>query len=310
MRWLHESIDRLHLRLMRLLFASRAFQQGVVSPPFAEHIAAVRLQMPDIVPQRQQYNLAAQTLVGEVEAGFFLRRGAHPTMPVLLYHHGIAEMPPTKTFHGLFPRWRSVPAHLLAVRAPFHRSWWELKASMRTVQHFLAMCAVSVVLMETLRQALHAQGAQHCLIAGCSLGGVVALLHHITYNTAERYVPLLAGPDVAHVLLTTPYRYLLHPHALRSAEVLQAQLNFAPALPAMAATRVFPLLARYDVDMCYAHQQACYAARGIPVVAIARGHITGNLGFARLRAHILRQLRFVGQAASLPESEARPSSWH
>ncbi len=302
MRWFHTGVDRLHLALMRLVFAARAFQHGVLAAPVAEHVAAIRLQMPVITPECHRYRLTAQTLVGQVEAGFSVRWGAHPALPVVLYHHGIAEMPPLKSFYSLFPPWRSVAAHLVAVRAPFHRSWWELKGSMRTLDHFLAMCAVSVVVMETLRQVFKQRGSPSSLVVGLSLGGVLAMLHHLTYGTAQRYVPLLAGPDVAHVLLTTPYRHLLHPQALAQQELLQARLNFTSALQASEPARLFPLLAQYDVDMVYTHQQACYAACGIPVVSIATGHITGNASVARLRAHILMHLAALGPNATSPDA--------
>ena len=39
--------------------------------------------------------------------------------------------------------------------------------------------------------------------------------------------------------------------------------------------------------MLYAHHAACYAASGIPVVTIERGHITGALAFAAIRMHLL-----------------------
>ena len=155
------------------------------------------------------------------------------------------------------------------------------------MQHFLTMCAVAVQLGESVRQALLARGARGSVVVGTSLGGFLALVHHLMFGTADGYVPLLAGPDLAHVMLRTHYHRFLASQALAHPTMLQALLDWRQAFKASDPRRVLPLLARYDRDMLYAHHAACYAASGIPVVTIARGHITGSLAFAALRAHVL-----------------------
>jgi hypothetical protein len=122
-------------------------------------------------------------------------------------------------------------------------------------------------------------------------------MHHLTYGTADRYVPLLAGPDLAHVMLCTPYRRFLAPQALAQADHIRSLLDFREAFQASDSSRVLPLLAGYDLDMPYAHYAACYAAGGVPVATIWRGHITGSLAFAALRAHLLACLQPLGQVA-------------
>jgi len=155
------------------------------------------------------------------------------------------------------------------------------------MQHFLTMCAVAVQLGESVRQALLAYGARGSMVVGTSLGGFLTLVHHLMFGTADGYVPLLAGPDLAHVMLGTHYRRFLASQALAHPMMLQDLLDLRQALHASDTRRVLPLLAQYDRDMLYAHHAACYAASGIPVVTIARGHITGSLAFAALRAHVL-----------------------
>jgi hypothetical protein len=107
------------------------------------------------------------------------------------------------------------------------------------------------------------------------------------FNTADGYVPLLAGPDLAHVMLCTHYHRFLASRALAHPMMLQELLDWRQALQASDTHRVLPLLAQYDRDMLYDHHAAGYAASGIPIVTIARGHITGSLAFAALRAHVL-----------------------
>jgi hypothetical protein len=110
-------------------------------------------------------------------------------------------------------------------------------------------------------------------------------------GTADGYVPLLAGPDLAHVMLGTHYRHFLAPQALAHTTALQELLDLRQDFQASDTRRILPLLARYDLDMLYAHHAACYAAKSVPVTTIERGHITGSLAFAALRAHVLACLQ-------------------
>jgi hypothetical protein len=155
------------------------------------------------------------------------------------------------------------------------------------MQHFLTMCAVAVHLGESVRQALLARGACGSMVVGTSLGGFLALVHHLTFGTADGYVPLLAGPDLAHVMLSTHYHHFLASQALAHSTTLQDLLDLRQALQASNTRHILPLLAQYDQDMLYDHHAACYAASGIPIVTITRGHITGSLAFTALRAHVL-----------------------
>jgi hypothetical protein len=163
------------------------------------------------------------------------------------------------------------------------------------MQHFLTMCAVAVHLGESARQALLAHGARGSMVVGTSLGGFLALVHHLTFGTADGYVPLLAGPDLAHVMLSTHYHRFLASQALAHPTMLQDLLDLRQALQASDTRRILPLLAQYDRDMLYDHHAACYATSGTPIVTIARGHITGSLAFSALRAHVLACMQVLLQ---------------
>ena len=296
MRWLHQGVDRLHVTLAHL-FVPKLLRQSVVSPSLHEHLAAVQVALPPLTPARH-YRLMAQTLVGGLEVAFQVWLGARPELPVVVYHHGIAEVPYSKNFLGIFrPRRQPLEAHLVAVRAPFHRSWFTLFAGLQTLSNFLAMCAVSIALIEAVRLLFVNRGARGSMVTGVSLGGFVTLMHHLSFGTADRYVPLLAGPDLAHVMLCTPFRRFMAPQALAQSDHIQSLLDFRQIFQASDSSRVFPLLGRYDLDMPYTHYYPCYAACGIPVATMPRGHITGSLAFTALRAHLLACLQPLVQAA-------------
>lgn len=284
MRWFHEGIDRLHVALLRHIIPA-VFRHGVESPSLAEHLAATHCELPLLTMARHS-SVTVESLVGPLQAGFQVHLGPAPDLPVLVFHHGIGEVPYDKMFRGIFRGALRRQAHLVVVRAPFHRHWLELPSGLVSMRHFLALCAVALRLGDSVRTALLARGARGSLVLGNSLGGFIALIHHLQLGTADGYVPLLAGPDIAHVLLSTQFRRFVAPAALAQPQAIQAALNHAQALQASAPGRIFPLLARYDRDMLYAYHAACYAACHIPIVTIARGHLTGGLAFAALREHI------------------------
>ncbi len=289
MRWFHESLDRLHIAAIELAMP-RAFRHGTTSPSLQEHLAAVRLVPPPLTSQKR-YRLTVQTLAGALACSYRVRFGPRPDLPVLIYHHGIAEMPYDKSFRGIFGVRRHLDAHLVVLQAPYHQTWWSVAKGMSTLTQFMAMCAVSIAMMEAIRRLFQDFGASRCLISGISLGGFLALAHHLLIGTADRYVPLLAGPDLAHVMLDTPFNRLLTPEARVPGEALRNCLDFRRAFQASDTHHVFPLLARYDLDMPYAHFHSCYAESQVPVVTMTRGHITGICAFATLRNHLLSCLK-------------------
>ena len=288
MRCLHTGIDRLHVTVASWL-TPPVFRHGLDSPSLQQHLEAVRFTLPPLT-QGCRYPLITHTLAGQLSAGLQLRRASQPDLPVVIYHHGIAEMPYDKSFRGIFRTRLLTQAHFVALRAPFHRSWFDLIHGLATLNSFLAMCAVSIKLIEAVRRLMLGAGARGCLVAGSSLGGFLSIMHHLIYGTADSYTPLLAGPDLAHTMLHTHYRRFLARQALEHPQRLKAQLDFRHAFQRSDTRRVFPLLARYDLDMPYAHHAACFAASRVPVVTIERGHITGLFAFSALRTHLLAHL--------------------
>lgn len=295
MRWFHESIDRLHPAAFGLI-APRAFRHGTTSASLREHLRAVRLTTTPLTTSKR-YRLTADTLVGPLACGYRVQLGPRPHLPVLIYHHGIAEMPYDKSFRGIFGQ-RHIDAHLVVLQAPFHRTWWTVGQGLSTVNRFIAMCAVSITMMEAVRRRFHDYGSSHCLISGLSLGGFLALMHHLYIGTANCYAPLLAGPDIAHTMLKTPFGRLLTPEARAQTEHLQSLLDFRQAFQASETRHILPLLARYDLHMPYHHLYPCYLDSQVPTVALARGHITGSLSFNALRHHLLSCLELLRQTST------------
>ncbi len=295
MRWFHETIDRLQAAAIGLAMP-QAFGHGTTSPSLREHLDAVHLSAPPLTTQKR-YQLTADTLDGPLACGYRVRLGPRPDLPVLIYHHGIAEMPYHKSFYGIFG-WRQIDAHLVVLQAPFHRTWRTVGRGLTTISRFMAMCAVSMTMMEAVRRRFQDYGASHCLMTGLSLGGFLTLMHHLHMGTANRYAPLLAGPDIAHTMLYTPFGRLLTSDARAQTEHVQSLLDLRQAFQASDTRHIFPLLARYDLHMPYHHMHPCYLDCQVPTVTLSRGHITGSLSYGALRHHLLSCLESLRQTAT------------
>ncbi len=305
MRRFYEGFDRLYAAVVHHIIPP-LFRGGHGSPQLREHLAAVDLSVPPLAADGR-YKLAARTLIGEVTAGFHLRHGPRAACPVLIYHHGLGEFPYHRNLGWILPRRIPVEAHLVAVQAPFHRHHLDCLRGLASLSRFVAMCAVSVTLIEALRQAFLARGARGCVVAGTSLGGFVSLLHHLSFGTADRYAPLLAGPDLACSMLSTPFHAFVAAPARAEPDAVLACLDFRAAFRASDARRVLPLLARHDICMPYAHHHAEYAAKGVAVATLERGHMTGAMAFSALRAHLLACLEELAPAAPLGLAEGGAS---
>jgi hypothetical protein len=90
-----------------------------------------------------------------------------------------------------------IPANLIMLRAPFHRASSDYMARVVGLSSFVAMLAVPVVLVEQLINSLKQKAVHRVLVTGISLGGWVTNLHRTYFNSADRYVPLLAGAALA-----------------------------------------------------------------------------------------------------------------
>jgi hypothetical protein len=131
-----------------------------------------------------------------------------------------------------------------------------------------------------------AAGCGRVSVTGTSLGGFVSLVHHIRFNTADAYMPLLAGPNLAHCLLESAYSRQTDRRA-KASDYVASRLDFSAEYAGVNNGNVFPLLGRYDQLVMPAANAAAYGTTSIRL--IDKGHFTGSTAFEALRAHILER---------------------
>jgi len=285
---IHGAIDTLAVSLGSR-FMSKYFREGAESKSMAETLAGVNLELPEM-DSEGDYDLTASTLAGELNAGVRLAQWVGADDPAVIYHHGASEVPFDYGFKGIFPlRKMDIRANLFLVRAPFHRSMKEFQAGIRSLANVTAMLAVSVCLIEHLVKYCRAKDVNRIMIAGTSLGGFITNLHHIHYNSANVYTPLLAGLAMDDAYLVSVYRKAVDPQVREnSSGQIKAALNFEADFSGKDHCNVFPLLARYDQLIRLERQKESYGE--CPVSVINKGHTTGALAYGELRRHILEHI--------------------
>ncbi|MCB1319965.1 MAG: hypothetical protein KDK34_06920 [Leptospiraceae bacterium] len=285
----HAWIDQMVFGLGRTLNADqRFFRNGTTSPDFDRHVAAVRFFGPlTITPGLHE--LEVETLAGTMHPAYRVYHWYGDTVPTLIYNHGASQVPFDAIFVSIFDDEvisQPLPVNLIVIRSPYHRySRTELNAGAATLNGFLAIMAVSVRLTEELIQTIRARGVPTVEVAGISLGGFVANRHHLLYNSADYYVPVVAGTAFDAVFLhTSPAA----DDALQNPENIRRHLNFTDQWARTDNRNVFPVLARYDQVCLLQHQGPGYG--DIPVEVWDTGHISTALSVRALRHIFLRHL--------------------
>ncbi len=284
---IHGVIDQLAVGL-GAKFMPKYFREGINSPPVEEHLKHTKLAVPEISGEGD-YEVGAATMAGDLNPAFRLAQWLGKEHPALIYHHGASETPFDYGFKRIFPyRKEKIAANLFLVRAPFHENMKDFQSGIRTLNNLAAMLAVSVALIEELVQHNRRAGSKKVVVAGTSLGGFITNLHHIHFNSADAYIPLLAGLAMDDAYLNSVYSRATDQKAKANPERIKKVLNFEAAFAARDNGNVFPMLAVHDRLIRFEEQKKSYG--GVRVEEIEKGHTTGALAYRDLREHVLKHL--------------------
>jgi len=277
---------------------NKFFARSVRSGSFADYIPNISMEDPSI--EEGMFRLTASTPEGALDPSYFIKQFRGRKYPTVIYHHGSAEKPfdfrrfAKNTFKSIFfDAGRYPEANLIALRAPFHGdSLRSYKRRMSYLSNFVAMISVSVVLTEELITALRSRDFGPVAVSGISLGGWVTNLHRVYFNSADIYLPLLAGAALGELFITSSYRRLTGKPARENPELIRKLLNFEENYLKVEDDNVFPLMGRYDQFIEYPRQKSCYGGREINV--LEKGHVTASLAAGALRGHIISGIRKFG----------------
>ena len=283
---IHGLIDTVSISLGSL-FIKKYFREDLSGRPLKEHLKSLEVRLPDLLPTDWEgdYQVQASTLVGNLDALFRIAQWRGKDNNTIIYHHGASETPFDFGFKKIFPyKKQEIDANLILIRAPFHGSRKEYSKNIVTLDNFLAMIATSVKLIEALTLYLKDQNCQDIIITGTSLGGYVSNFHHIYYNSADRYIPIMAGTNFYDTLFESIYSRGVVETNSEEREHLENLLNLSDEFSGCDNSNVFPLLAKNDRIVRYDIQKESYG--NCQVDSFDKGHVTGALAAESLRDHI------------------------
>ncbi len=291
---IHALIDEMAIRLGAMFFA-KYFRDGRDSAPLATHLQATAYgELLGLSDMPDELEMEVDTAAGRLTAVVRRERWRGSDAPAVIYHHGASEIPYDYGFSRIFPAddARCRRLNLFAVRAPWHSSRADFAHGNADLQRWMAMLAASVTLLELLVSALRTEGVGTIALSGSSLGGFVTNLHHVFYDSADLYLPMLAGLAMDEAFLDSIYARAVVRLDEEERQLIRRLLNFSDEFSRCDSDHVFPLLARYDRILTWKRQSASYG--GLAVQTLEKGHTTGAIAYDDLRDHVFRNLDGLG----------------
>jgi hypothetical protein len=233
----------------------------------------------------------------------------------VLYHHGLSELPHDATGRPILSRAGADGRFdWVIVKAPHHDDRSSVALRFLASTTTFGRCLLgSVFAARALARALKARfGYRHIAFAGMSMGGVIALLDaSLSGSPFALHMPLLAGPDVADVLLRSSFSRIVcrRAHRAASASPDLERLDLAARL-GTPGTPIRAVLTTHDRLFRIEAQRRAYAR--IPrarLIEMDAGHVTGALRFRAL-ASIVRATLERELWATSPALDGRPASPH
>jgi hypothetical protein len=261
------------------------FRDGLDTPPLEEHLRVLDFALPELErPGRSEF--AAVSLMGEVRAALTLIAASKPGAPVLIYHHEAGELPPTRTAKAMFARGADHGLWVYVVEAPFHDGAKATDLAESSLLAYLSMVAVAVGATQRLIERHAVAQAALRVVAGFGQGGFIANWHHMLYDTADAYIPFMAGTAPAETFLAS---LPVAASARRNAAHLRDRLNFDLAWRERRHDNVFPVLGMADRINLFDVQAPAYGRTQIEVWNTS--HRAAARAPDRLRAKILKHIK-------------------
>lgn len=237
-----------------------------------------------------EHRVHLDTPAGDICCHVRVRLAANPHAPLLLYHHGINELPYTASWWRIFRGRAQFPVHNVCVQAPYHDSWIApFSEGFASLQNIYQMFAGSLRLMELMQSQFEAQGAAYTVLAGVSWGGMTSMLYEGLFQNTRAVIPMLSSPDLAQVIWDIAQMF--HRPIPLPLTLMKQYLDFTPYYQRCDPQKVFPVMGKNDLFFRIDNHARIFDDDRL--LTIAAGHITGLWQPQPLRQHIARVLQTV-----------------
>lgn len=283
----HSFLDKLSIWVgLPFLRNKKYFRKSIESPRVKDVLKEISLDFPNIKGEGE-YDVMADSKIGNMYSKFKVKMNRGKKYPTIIYHHGNAESQYDNGFNKIFSCKREdIKANLIVVREPFQVSLKTYMEKLKHLKNFVYMLATTVKVTEEIIDQY--QSSPNKIVSGISLGGWVTNMHHSYYNSADNYVPLLAGTKLGNLFTDSIYRKITSEKALKEKDKIENTLNFDEDFQCIKSVNVHPLLAKYDQYIELGVQKPCY--ENLEVNVIKKGHLTAARSYKILREHTLTYL--------------------
>lgn len=232
------------------------------------------------------------TMAGSLQCRIRVRPAIDPTAPLVMFHHGLNEVPYDFSWRHIFSHPSLANIHAVCIQAPFHESYsLPLAEGLATVQNAYQILAGSLQMMALVQACFEQDGVVDTAVTGVSWGGTTSLLYEALFQNTKAVIPMLASPNLAQVMWDV-VQLFKRPITV-SRDDLQQAFDFTTYYQRCDPDKIFPLLGEYDRFFRLERHGALFArsvSRERPFTTIPYGHITGHMKTADLRRHILQVL--------------------
>ncbi|HAJ99324.1 MAG TPA: hypothetical protein DCM62_04800 [Bacteroidales bacterium] len=288
--------DNLSIQVLSLLAGrNKYFSKSLDAHSFEEHLEYLDFVVPDLI-FKGDFEISVAHLSGVADPAIKVVQWLGYDFPTIIYHHDFNEQPFNLTedalnsFYHILLKWpRRIPANLLLLRAPFHNQ--RLRQYYKKVvelDNFMAMLSVQAMVTDKVVRQFRSRSKKAVLVVGIGLGGWITNLHRAYFNTAQAYIPILAGTRMDEMFLTSGFKVLVSKESLKESAMVRNRLNFFTKFRRVTNFNLYPLLARFDNIARFDLQKSAY--NGFPLRVIDEGHISAILKPSLSRDHILEVL--------------------
>ncbi len=237
----------------------------------------------------------------ETTCNFYAR--GHHGRTLIVYHHGMGEVPNEISFRRLLLRRRGpdLPADLICYHATGHRSPRDVGQQLATLTGFATLVGDSLMGVRAIARA-YRRHYQRVVYVGVSLGGIVGIVESALSASFDLNVSLIAHLDLVHCITETGFRHMVDPAFLAHCprDVMRAGVDADRLLEAAQRRLVvingihddyfrielaraqwerFGRIARYEIP--HGHISACAATRAVKRTLLTALHEkTGRAEFA------------------------------
>ncbi len=136
---------------------------------------------------------------------------------LIVYHHGLGEVPNEMSFRRLLLRQRgpSLPADFVCYHATGHREPKEVGRLLSTLTGFQTLMGDSLAAMHAISRALRFR-YRRIVYVGLSLGGLVGVVEAALSAGFDLNVSMISHFDMVHTISKTSFRHLVEPRFLAS----------------------------------------------------------------------------------------------